>query len=176
MVVNQHNERRLHGNRYAEHLPRMHQQGVHRADGHQMMPLYPPSRVQEQHHETLAIRVEILVSRNMQPPVIGDLLRLFTDLHFLRHRTVSQGNDLEFLGVVVFHTAISGDSMKLLPRMKSVAFCACAAACTISILSLRNRSSQLLIYAAELSIVRSAISACPHRNAAPISAINSSLQ
>src|ERR1035437_9465264 len=176
MVVNQHNERRLHGNRHAEHLTRMHQQGVHRADGHQMMSLYPPSRVQEQHHETFAIRVEILMSRNMQPPIIGDLLRLFTDLHFLRHWTVPQGDNLEFLRIVVFHTATSGDSMKLLPRMKSVAFCACAAACTMSILSLRNRSSQLLIYAAELSIVRSAISAWPQINAAPISANNSSLQ
>src|ERR1035437_1334640 len=156
MVVNQHNERRLHGNRYAEHLPRMHQQGVHRADGHQMMPLYPPSRVQEQHHETLAIRVEILVSRNMQPPVIGDLLRLFTDLHFLRHRTVPQGDNLEFLGIKVLHAHTSATlgggvifSVALtirvsgpFPRMKSAAFCACAAAWTMSVLSSFNCFSQ----------------------------------
>ena len=65
MVVNQHNERRLHGNRHAEHLTRMHQQGVHRADGHQMMPLYPPPRVQEQYNEALAIRVEIRMRCNI---------------------------------------------------------------------------------------------------------------
>src|ERR1035437_870518 len=141
-----------------------------------MMPFHPPSGIQEQHHETFAIRVEIWMRRNVQPPVVNNLLWLFTDLHGLWHRAISQGDNLEFLRIVVFHTATSWDSTKLLPRMKSVAFCACAAACTISILSFRNRSSQLLIYAAELSIVRSAISAWPQIDAAPIAAINSSLQ
>src|ERR1035437_4087658 len=156
MIVNQHNQRRLHGNRHAEPLTRMHQQGVHRADGHQMMPLYPPPRVQEQHNETLAIRVEIRMRCNMQPPVVNDLLRLFTDLHLLRHGAIPQGDDFEFLGIEVLHAPTSATlgggvifSVALttrvsgpFPRMKSAAFCACAAAWTMSVLSSFNCFSQ----------------------------------
>src|SRR5260221_5725312 len=43
---------------------------------------------------------------DMQPPVVGNLLRVLADLHLLRHRAVPQGDDLVFFRIVVLHAAL----------------------------------------------------------------------
>src|ERR1035437_11063899 len=106
----------------------MHQNRVYRADGHKLVSFHPSARVQQQHHEAFAFRVEIRILSHMQPPVFGGLVWRLTNPHGFRHRTIPQGNHLEFLWVERIHTATSVDSMMLLPRMKSAAFCASAAA------------------------------------------------
>src|SRR5690349_16528592 len=99
----------------------------------------------------------------MEPPIIRYFFRRVAHQHLLWHRAIPQRQDFEFLWVQCSHTqaasslgggvivleALTKESSGPFPRMKSAAFCACAAACTISVLSLRNCSSQFWRYAAE---------------------------
>ena len=103
VVVHEHDGCRAANHRNSEHLARMHQHRVHRADGHKLMPFHPAARVQQDDSQTFAFQVEIRMRRNVQPPIVGGLVRRLANEHGFRHRTFPQGNDLEFLRIEVSH-------------------------------------------------------------------------
>src|SRR5664280_3736074 len=92
--------------RNPEHLARMHEDRVERAYGHKLVSPHPASSIQEQHNEALTLWVEILMRRDMQPPVVGSLIRCLAYQHGFRHRTIPQSNNLEFLRSGVTHAVL----------------------------------------------------------------------
>ena len=103
VVVHQDDGRGRRNDGSTEHLARMHQQRVHQADGHKLMPLHTLTRVQEQHREAFTLRVEVRVGRNVQPPIVSRLIGRIAYLHGFRNGAIPQGNHLVFLGIELSH-------------------------------------------------------------------------
>ena len=77
MIVHYHNSGRSGDNGTPKHLSRMHDDGVERADGEQLMSLDPASCIEQQCRKTLAIRIEIRICGDSGMPVIRCVLRRF---------------------------------------------------------------------------------------------------
>jgi hypothetical protein len=76
----------------------MHQNRVYRSDGDKLVSFHPAARVQQQHHEAFAFRVEIRIRGHMHPPVFGGLVWRLANPHGLRQRAFAQCHHLVFLG------------------------------------------------------------------------------
>ena len=86
-----------------EYDSRVHKDRIHRTDGDKFVAFQALAGVEHQDGEAFAIGSVIRMGGDVHPPVVGDLLRFLADLHMLRHRAVSQGDDLVLLRVEVMH-------------------------------------------------------------------------
>ena len=62
----------------------MHQKGIHRSNGQEMVSLDAFTRVQEQHYEALAFGIELGRSGDVHFPVISGKLGRIADVHPFR--------------------------------------------------------------------------------------------
>src|ERR1019366_345772 len=82
----------------AKYLAWMHQERVQRPDGEKVVALHPSARVQEQHYETFAFRVEIRIRAHMEPPVFGGLVGRVANQQRFGQRAFAECHHLVFLG------------------------------------------------------------------------------
>lgn len=78
----------------------MNKERVHGADGYKAVALDPPSGVENEHRETLALRIEERVRPDVFVPVSRSLLRCLGALHLIGTETFAKGHKLPLVGLV----------------------------------------------------------------------------
>lgn len=64
-----------------KNLPGMTEDGIHRSNGHQVVPFDTPASVENENHQTFTFRIEVRMIGNMRFPLGGCLLWCFALLH-----------------------------------------------------------------------------------------------
>ena len=64
-----------------EYLAGMAKNGIHRANGHQIVTLDTPTSVEDEYHQTFTFRIEVGMCRDVRPPISRCLVRCFALLH-----------------------------------------------------------------------------------------------
>lgn len=74
----------------SENLPGMTEDGIHRSNGHQIVPFDAPTSVEDENYQTFTFGIEVWMIGNMRFPIGGSLVRCFALLHGIGCRTFSK--------------------------------------------------------------------------------------
>jgi len=80
-----------------ENFARMYQNGVHRADGNEIMTFDTATGIEHQGNKTFTFRIEIRMVGNVHPPVFGGFGWSITDDQIIGRGTLAQRRDLVFV-------------------------------------------------------------------------------
>ena len=98
VIVREHDRRCGAHDRESKYLAWMNKDHVHRAEGDQLMALYPAARIQEKDGEAFTLAVEIRICRNVGPPIGGSFVRSIAQLKFLRGGTFPERKNAILMG------------------------------------------------------------------------------
>lgn len=82
--------RRVGHDGHSEYIARMHEQGVHGSDAHQLMTADASAGIEDEDREILALGIEVRMCRNVLPPILGRFLRRVAKMEGLRKRAFAQ--------------------------------------------------------------------------------------